>query len=192
MSPRKVRLVLDLVRGKYVDEAVAVLGAVPNRAARVVEKVVQSAAANGENNLGISRDSLVVAGAFADGGPTLKRIQPRAMGRAYRILKRTSHVTVILEEAEPKVTVRKLAKTVTKTHTVVPKKTRAAKAGKTEKPEKAKVVEKTTQPEVQEEVTQVEQPAAAAETQQQAEASAEQHSEATPADQAPAEEQEKS
>lgn len=181
MSPRKVRLVLDLVRGKYVDEAVAVLGAVPNRAARVVEKVVQSAAANGENNLGISRDSLVVAGAFADGGPTLKRIQPRAMGRAYRILKRTSHVTVILEEAEPKVTVRKLAKTVTRADAVAPKKTRASKAEKPEKPLKEKVAEETIQPDVQEEVTRVEEPTAEAEPQQEVEASAEQPAEEAPA-----------
>ena len=114
MSPRKARLVLDLVRGRYVDDAVAILKAVPNRAARVVEKLVNSAAANAEANLHISRDSLKIKGAFADQGPSLKRIQPRAMGRAYRILKRTSHITVIVEEAEPRPTVRRLAKTVTR------------------------------------------------------------------------------
>lgn len=114
MSPRKARLVLDLVRGRYVDDAVAILKAVPNRAARVVEKLVNSAAANAEANLHISRDSLKVKGAFADQGPSLKRFQPRAMGRAYRILKRTSHITVIVEEAEPRPSVKRLAHTVTK------------------------------------------------------------------------------
>lgn len=113
MSPRKVRLVLDLIRGKHHDDAVALLRGVPNRAARVVEKLVRSAAANAENNLGISRDSIKIVGAFADGGPMMKRIQPRAQGRAYRILKRSSHVTVIVEEAEPKVR-KRIARVVTK------------------------------------------------------------------------------
>lgn len=114
MSPRKVRLVLDLVRDKYVDEALAILSATPNRAARVVEKLVRSAAANAENNLQISREELKVKGAYADQGPTLKRIQPRAMGRAYRILKRSSHVTVVVEETEARPSTRRLARTVTK------------------------------------------------------------------------------
>lgn len=113
MSPRKVRLVLDLIRDKYHDEAIAILKGIPNRAARVVEKLVKSAAANAENNLGITRDSIKIIGAFADGGPMMKRIQPRAQGRAYRILKRSSHVTVIVEEAAPQIK-RKIARTVTK------------------------------------------------------------------------------
>ncbi|MCC6485499.1 MAG: 50S ribosomal protein L22 [Armatimonadetes bacterium] len=128
MSPRKVRLVLDLVRGKYVDEAVAILRGTPNRAARVVEKLVHSATANAENNMGLHRDGLKVGGCFADGGPTLKRIQPRAMGRAYRIIKRTSHVTVIVEEAEVR-RARRLARTVTKADAASRRRSRAAQSG---------------------------------------------------------------
>ena len=100
IAPRKVRRVVDLVRGKYVDEALAVLKFVPNRAAKQVGKVVSSAAANAENNLGADRELLKISLAFVDQGPTMKRIQPRAMGRAYRILKRTSHITVVVSEAE--------------------------------------------------------------------------------------------
>lgn len=125
MSPRKVRLVLDLVRGKYVDDAVAILRGTPNRAARVVEKLVRSASANAENNMGLHRDGLKVGGCFADGGPTLKRIQPRAMGRAYRVIKRTSHVTVIVEEAEVR-QARRLARTVTKSDSTRRRRSRAA------------------------------------------------------------------
>jgi large subunit ribosomal protein L22 len=100
IAPRKVRRVVDLVRGKYVDEALAVLKFVPNRAAKQVGKVVASAAANAENNLGADRELLKVALAFVDQGPTMKRLQPRAMGRAYRILKRSSHITVVVSEVE--------------------------------------------------------------------------------------------
>jgi large subunit ribosomal protein L22 len=100
IAPRKVRRVVDLVRGKYVDEALAVLKFVPNRAAKQVGKVVASAAANAENNLGADRDLLKVSLAMVDQGPTMKRIQPRAMGRAYRILKRSSHITVVVSEAD--------------------------------------------------------------------------------------------
>mgnify|MGYP002682593662 CR=1 FL=1 len=82
------------------------------RAAQVVGKLVKSAASNAEANLGVPRDSLKVSGCFADAGPTLKRIHPRAMGRAYRIIKRTSHITVMVEETEPKPSTRKLARTV--------------------------------------------------------------------------------
>ena len=100
IAPRKVRRVIDLVRGKYVDEALAVLKFVPNRAAKQVSKVVASAAANAENNLGADRDLLKVAQAMVDQGPMMKRIQPRAMGRAYRILKRSSHITIVVSEAD--------------------------------------------------------------------------------------------
>jgi large subunit ribosomal protein L22 len=100
IAPRKVRRVVDLVRGKYVEEALATLKFVPNRAAKQVSKVVASAAANAENNLGADRELLKVSTAFVDQGPTMKRIQPRAMGRAYRILKRSSHITVIVSEAD--------------------------------------------------------------------------------------------
>ena len=97
MSPFKVREVLDLVRGKSYQEAIAILDNTPRAAAPVVKKVINSAAANAENNLSMSKDSLYVAEIFADQGPTLKRVMPRAQGRAFRIMKRTSHITVVLD-----------------------------------------------------------------------------------------------
>lgn len=100
IAPRKVRRVADLVRGKFVDEALAILKFLPNRAAKQVSKVVASAAANAENNLGADRELLKVSLVLIDQGPTMKRIQPRAMGRAYRILKRSSHITIRVTEAE--------------------------------------------------------------------------------------------
>jgi large subunit ribosomal protein L22 len=100
VPPRKARYVLDTVRGKSVKEALAILKFVPNRAARFIEKIIQSAVANAEHNYAMDRDALRISRAYVDGGPSLKRIQPRAMGRAYRILKRTSHVTVVLTEDE--------------------------------------------------------------------------------------------
>jgi large subunit ribosomal protein L22 len=94
MSPTKVRRVADLIKGRPVGEALDLLRYLPQAAATPVYKVVASAAANAENNYAMDRDSLVVAVAIADEGPTLKRIRPRAQGRAYRIRKRTSHITV--------------------------------------------------------------------------------------------------
>lgn len=98
MSPRKIRVVLDLVRGKKVGEALAILKHTPRAAAPVVEKVLKSAMANAENNHGMDVSKLYVAETFANQGPTLKRMRPRAHGRAYRILKRSSHVTVVVKE----------------------------------------------------------------------------------------------
>ena len=100
MSPYKVRQVLDIVRGKNCLEAMAILTATPRAAAPVVRKLINSAAANAENNLSLSRDDLFIAEIFADQGPSLKRMQPRARGSAYRILKRTSHITVVLDVQE--------------------------------------------------------------------------------------------
>ena len=100
VSPRKARLVIDLIRGKSVDEAAAVLTFTPRAAAEVVEKVLLSAVANAEKNLRIRRDDLYVSTAFVDEGPTLKRIRPRAQGRAARINKRTSHITVVVKQRE--------------------------------------------------------------------------------------------
>ena len=100
VTPRKARFVLDNVRGKSVSEALAMLKFVPNEAARYITKVVESAAANAENNYSMDRDALRITGATVDQGPTMKRIHPRAMGRAYRILKRSSHITVIVTEDE--------------------------------------------------------------------------------------------
>lgn len=97
ISPYKVRIVLDVIRGKGYKEAVAILENTPKSASDPVRKVLMSAAANAENNLGMSKDNLFVAECYADQGPTLKRVQPVSKGRAYRILKRTSHITVVLD-----------------------------------------------------------------------------------------------
>ena len=97
ISPYKVRIVLDIIRGKGYREAVAILENTPKSASEPVKKVLMSAAANAEHNLGLSRDNLFVAACYADQGPTLKRVMPRAQGRAFRILKRTSHITVVLD-----------------------------------------------------------------------------------------------
>ena len=98
ISPFKVRIVLDIIRGLSYTEAAAVLKNTNKSAAPVVLKVLNSAAANAEYK-NISKSDLFVAEAFADQGPTLKRIMPRAKGRAYRILKRTSHITVIMDSS---------------------------------------------------------------------------------------------
>lgn len=100
MSPYKVREVLDIIRGKSYTEALAMLETTPRAAAPVIKKVLNSAAANAEHNLEMSKNDLKVASAFCDGGPTLKRMMPRARGSANRILKRTSHITIILDEAK--------------------------------------------------------------------------------------------
>ncbi len=100
VSPRKARLVVDLIRGKSVDEASAILKFTPRAAAEIVEKVLRSAVANAEKNLKIKSDTLIVSTTFVDEGPTLKRIRPRAQGRAFRIDKRTSHITVVVKQRE--------------------------------------------------------------------------------------------
>ena len=98
ITPQKARVVVDLVRGRPVDEALAMLRYVPRRAAPLVRKVVESAAANAAENLGLTRRELVISRAFVDAGPTLKRFHPRQRGQAFPILKRSSHVTVVLRE----------------------------------------------------------------------------------------------
>ncbi|MBQ9735105.1 MAG: 50S ribosomal protein L22 [Clostridia bacterium] len=97
ISPYKVRVVLDLIRDKSVNEAVAILANTSKAGAQPILKVVESAAANAEHNLHMNRGDLKVAECFADMGPTLKRMQPVSKGRGYRILKRTSHITVVLD-----------------------------------------------------------------------------------------------
>ena len=97
VSPYKVRTVLALIRGKDYKEAKAILDYSVNGSAVAVKKVLMSAAANAEHNLGMVKDDLFVAACYADQGPTLKRVQPVSKGRAYRILKRTSHITVVLD-----------------------------------------------------------------------------------------------
>jgi large subunit ribosomal protein L22 len=100
VSPRKARVVVDLVRGKAVGEAQAILQFNPRAAAEIVGKVLNSAVANAEQNLKVRPETLYVSQAFVDEGPTLKRIKPRAMGRAFRINKRTSHITVVVKQRE--------------------------------------------------------------------------------------------
>ncbi len=98
ISPYKVRAVLDVIRGKQYREAVAILENLNKSSSEPILKVVKSAGANAENNLGMSTDTLYVAECYADQGPTLKRYIPKAHGRAGGLLKRTSHITVILDE----------------------------------------------------------------------------------------------
>ena len=100
ISPRKVRLLVDMVRGKKVDEALNILRFAPTPIARVVAKAVKSAAANAENNLQMSPMDLKIVTIFADEARTSKRHRPRARGRASSILKRSSHITVIVAERE--------------------------------------------------------------------------------------------
>lgn len=100
IAPRKVRVVVDLIRGKDVEDALALLSFLPKRAAEVVGKVVKSAAANAEHNYDLNRDRLYVAQAYVDVGPTLKRYQPRQRGQAFSIKKRSSHITVVVRERE--------------------------------------------------------------------------------------------
>lgn len=98
ISPTKVRQVLALIRGKKVDEAVLALRYTPKKAARVIEKVLKSAAANAEHNFGMDMDRLIVKEAYADQGPSMKRFRPVSMGRAHPYRHRSSHVTVIVAE----------------------------------------------------------------------------------------------
>ena len=99
MSPRKVRYVADLVRGKKVEEALDILTFTPRRASPVISRLLKSAIANAGQNESIDVDTLYIKKIFVDGGSTLKRFRPRAMGRATTIRKRTSHITVVLEES---------------------------------------------------------------------------------------------
>lgn len=100
ISSRKVKIVLDLIKDKGLDEAYAILRFTPKAAAEVLYKVLKSAEANAVNNNSLNYDDLFVAEAFATQGPTLKRIQPRAQGRAFKIQKRTSHITLVVKERQ--------------------------------------------------------------------------------------------
>lgn len=100
ISSRKVKIVIDLIRNKSVGEALAILKFTPKAGAETVEKLLNSAIANAQNNHNMDVDKLYVAEIYANQGPTLKRIMPRAQGRAFRIRKRTSHITVVLKEKE--------------------------------------------------------------------------------------------
>ena len=98
ISPRKVRLVADLVRGKSVEDALAILKYMPGKAAVPIAKVIKSAAANAENNYNLDRDDLYIRRIFIDEGPIIERFRPRARGRADLKRRRTSHITVIVAE----------------------------------------------------------------------------------------------
>ena len=98
IAPRKVRIVMNLVRGKSVADAFAILKFTPKVGADAVEKVLRSAIANAENNFDMDADRLFISSAFVDQGPTLKRIHPRSRGQAFKILKHTSHITVAVNE----------------------------------------------------------------------------------------------
>ena len=100
IAPRKVQIVLDLIRNKPVEEAAAILKHTPKAACEPLAKLLKSAVANAENNKDMDVSRLYVAECFVCQGPTLKRIRPRAQGRAYRINKKTSHITMVLKEAE--------------------------------------------------------------------------------------------
>jgi len=98
IAPRKVRIVIDLIRGKDVGEAFSILKYTPKIASEVLTKLLKSAVANAEHNCDLNVDKLFVSAAYVDQGPTLKRIHPRSRGQAFKILKRTSHVTLVVEE----------------------------------------------------------------------------------------------
>ncbi len=121
ITPMKARRVIDLIRGRAAGEALAVLQFAPQAASEQVRKVLASAVANAENNERLDRDDLVVTEAYVDEGPTLKRFRPRAQGRAFRIRKRTSHITVVVSAQPQEAPARKKAATTAKA-------TKAAKA----------------------------------------------------------------
>ena len=98
VSVQKACFVLDAIRGKDVETAIGILAYNPRYASSVIKKLLESAVANAENNNHMSADKLYIAECYANQGPTMKRVQPRAQGRAYRILKRTSHITIVLDE----------------------------------------------------------------------------------------------
>ena len=100
ISSRKVKIVADLIRGKHVDEALAIVKYTPKASSEIIEKLLKSAIANAENNHNMNHNKLYVAEIFANQGPTLKRIRPAAKGSAVRIRKRTSHITIVVREAE--------------------------------------------------------------------------------------------
>ena len=100
ISPRKVQIVLDLIRNKPTDVALATLRLTPKAASPILEKLLKSAIANADNNHNMNKDNLYVAECFVTPGPIMKRIMPRAQGRAFRIMKRTSHITIVLREKD--------------------------------------------------------------------------------------------
>ena len=100
ISSRKVKIVADLIRGKKVDEAIAIVKFTTKASSEIIEKLLKSAIANAENNHGMKHENLYISEIYANQGPTLKRIRPAAKGSASRIRKRTSHITIVLKEKE--------------------------------------------------------------------------------------------
>ena len=100
ISPRKVQIVLDLIRNQPVEKAMAILQHTPKAASELLEKLLKSAIANAENNHNMDKSKLYVSECFVCPGPIMKRIRPRAQGRAFRVLKRSSHITLVLKEKE--------------------------------------------------------------------------------------------
>lgn len=144
VPPRKARLVIDAVRGRYAQDALAFLRFVPNRAAGYIAKVVASAVANAANNHDLDPNKLKVIEARVDEGPRMKRVQPRAQGRAYRILKRMSHITVIVEEQATRKPVK--PKKTTPARTVAPKASKPAPEAPAAEETKPVVVAEETAP----------------------------------------------
>ena len=100
ISPRKVKIVLDLIRNQPTEKALATLRLTPKAASPILEKLLKSAVANAENNHSMNKNNLYISECYVAPGPIMKRIMPRAQGRAYRILKRTSHITIVVAEKE--------------------------------------------------------------------------------------------
>ena len=98
IAPRKIRIVMDLIRGKNIGDAYSILKYTPKIGSEILLTVLESAVANAEHNCDMNSDKLYVASAYVDQGPTLKRIHPRSRGQAFKILKRSSHVTIIVQE----------------------------------------------------------------------------------------------
>lgn len=150
VPPRKARLVIDAVRGRYAQDALAFLRFVPNRAAGYIAKVVASAVANAANNHELDPNRLKVVEARVDEGPRMKRVQPRAQGRAYRILKRMSHITIVVEQVEAK---PKKPKKAAVTRTATPKAAKPAAVAPIVEETKPVVAAEETTPEETPEVT---------------------------------------
>jgi large subunit ribosomal protein L22 len=144
VPPRKARLVMDAVRGRYAQDALAFLRFIPNRAAGYISKVLASAVANAANNHNLDPNLLKLVEARVDEGPRMKRVQPRAQGRAYRILKRMSHITVIVQESEPKPKKPKKAAATRTPAARTAKPKASAPAAKAEKTKPAVAAEETT------------------------------------------------
>ena len=145
MSPTKVRQVVDLIRGRHVDEAKQVLAFTQRGATLPVRKVLESAIANAEHNRSLAADELFVARAWVDEGPTLRRFRPRAMGRATRINKRTCHISVVVARPEDVVEVERPRRKTTRRKSTAPaKKTTAKKTTAKKTTAKKTTAKKTT------------------------------------------------